>query len=136
MGFGPEGFVEKKTTSIEEIAAVRSKSQLLDEIDMDRDIARSLVDTTLSSINNRMNEVMKVLTIIATIFIPLSFIAGVYGMNFDTETSVWNMPELKWKFGYLFSLSLMLLTTLGLLLYFRKKGWLETRDKEDTDEAQ
>ena len=61
-----------------------------------RDIASSLIDIYLSSLNNRINEVMKVLTIIATIFMPLTFIAGVYGMNFKTEVSPWNMPELNW----------------------------------------
>jgi magnesium transporter len=110
-------------------------AQLLDEIDMDREIARSLVDTTLSSINNRMNEVVKVLTIISTIFIPLSFIAGVYGMNFDNETSALNMPELKWRFGYPFALSLMLMTSLILLYFFRKKGWLGSKDRSNPDKS-
>ena len=70
-----------------------------------------------------MNEVMKVLTIISTIFIPLSFIAGVYGMNFETS-SPWNMPELKWYYGYPFSLSIMGLVAFGLLVYFRGRRWL------------
>jgi magnesium transporter len=71
-----------------------------------------------------MNEVMKVLTIIATIFIPLGFIAGVYGMNFDPAASPYNMPELGWFFGYPFALAMMLSIALGMLFFFRWKGWL------------
>jgi magnesium transporter len=82
------------------------------------------MDIHLSSMSHRMNEVMKVLTVIATIFIPLTFIAGVYGMNFDTTRSPWNMPELEWRFGYPWALGLMLLTAAGLVLYFKRKGWL------------
>jgi magnesium transporter len=71
-----------------------------------------------------MNEVMKVLTIIATIFIPLSFVASLYGMNFDPSASPFNMPELRWTFGYPFALALMAVMALGLLLFFRRKGWI------------
>jgi magnesium transporter len=71
---------------------------------------------------------MKVLTIIATIFIPLSFVASLYGMNFD-RASPWNMPELGWRFGYAFSLLLMGVMVGGLLYYFRTKGWLKTTEK-------
>jgi magnesium transporter len=68
--------------------------------------------------SNRLNEIMKVLTIISTIFMPLSFIAGVYGMNFH------KMPELGWKMGYPLSLGLMAAVAIGQLVYFRRKGWL------------
>lgn len=105
-------------------------AQLLDEIDMDREIVRSLVDTSLSSISNRMNEVIKVLTIISTIFIPLSFIAAVYGMNFDPDASPLNMPELRWAFGYPSVLALMLLVSGGLMFYFYRNGWLGSRGKD------
>jgi magnesium transporter len=71
-----------------------------------------------------MNEVMKLLTIISTIFIPLSFVAGVYGMNFDPEVSPWNMPELKWRFGYLLALAIMGAMAGGLLIYFRRRRWI------------
>jgi magnesium transporter len=67
---------------------------------------------------------MKTLTIMATIFIPLSFIAGLYGMNFNTEVSPWNLPELGWYWGYPFALGVMTAVAGGLLLYFRRKGWL------------
>ncbi|HET6416916.1 MAG TPA: magnesium/cobalt transporter CorA [Polyangiales bacterium] len=98
--------------------------QLLDSLDTNRELASSLMDIHLSNVSMRMNEVMKVLTIIATIFMPLGFIAGLYGMNFDGELSPWNMPELRWKLGYPFALALMGLTAIGLAFFFRKKGWL------------
>jgi len=71
-----------------------------------------------------MNEIMKVLTIIATIFIPLSFVAGLYGMNFDASVSPFNMPELRWYWGYPFALGVMALIVIGLLGFFRRRGWL------------
>ncbi len=81
--------------------------------------------TYLSAVSNRMNEVMKVLAIIGTLFIPLGFIAGVYGMNFDPDASPWNMPELGWYLGYPFALSLMATTVIGLLAFFWRKGWFK-----------
>lgn len=98
--------------------------QLIDMIETYREIASGLVDIQLSSVSNRMNEVMKVLTVIATIFIPLTFVAGVYGMNFNPEASRWNMPELNWAYGYPASLLVMATIAGGLLLWFRRKGWL------------
>jgi magnesium transporter len=98
--------------------------QIIDLIETYRELCSDLTDLYLSSLSNRMNEVMKVLTIIATIFMPLGFITGVYGMNFNTERSAWNMPELNWRYGYPFALGLMTLTLLGMLWYFRHKGWL------------
>ncbi len=71
-----------------------------------------------------MNEVMKVLTIIATIFIPLTFIAGIYGMNFDPEASPYNMPELSWYWGYPVAMGVMAIITIFMFIYFRKKDWL------------
>ena len=101
--------------------------QLMDMLEVDREVASGLMDLHLSSVSLRANEIMKVLTIIATIFIPLGFIAGVYGMNFKPEVSPWNMPELSWYFGYPFSLGLMLAVALGLLGYFWRKGWIGRR---------
>ena len=77
-----------------------------------------MLDIYLSSISNKMNEVMKVLTIIATIFIPLTFIAGVYGMNFH------NMPELNWRYGYPVALSAMAAVVVIMITYFKRKRWL------------
>jgi len=103
--------------------------QVMDILETYREISSSMVDIYLSSLSNRMNEIMKVLTIIATIFIPLSFVASLYGMNFDTEISPWNMPELKWAFGYPAAVSVMAAIAGGLLYYFRRKGWLGHSDR-------
>jgi magnesium transporter len=92
--------------------------QVMDTVDTYRDILSGMFDIYLSSISNRLNEVMKVLTIIATIFMPLTFLAGVYGMNFE------HMPELKWQYGYFMVLGVMLAIAMGMLVYFRKKKWI------------
>jgi len=89
-----------------------------------RELGSDLTDVYLSSISNRTNEIMRVLTVIATIFIPLTFIAGVYGMNFNPSASPWNMPELNWFWGYPFSLVLMMVVAFGQLIFFRRRGWL------------
>ncbi len=89
-----------------------------------REFSSDLVNLYMTRISNDMNAIMKVLTIIATIFIPLGFIAGVYGMNFNTQKSPWNMPELNWYCGYPFSILLMTLTAIGLLIYFKWRKWL------------
>jgi magnesium transporter len=86
-------------------------------------VASGLMDLYLSMSGQRMNEVMKVLTIISTTFIHLSFIAGLYGMNFNTGASRWNMPELNWGFGYALALAVMGVCAGGMLLYFARKGW-------------
>ncbi len=92
--------------------------QVIDTIEGFRDMVSGMLDIYLSSISNRMNAVMKVLTIIATIFIPLTFICGIYGMNFE------GMPELGWKYGYLGIWCVMIAVAVVMLLYFRKKRWL------------
>ncbi|MFN9853098.1 MAG: magnesium/cobalt transporter CorA, partial [Planctomycetota bacterium] len=97
--------------------------QVIDTVDTYRELTSDLRDFYLSSVSNNMNEVMKVLTIISTIFIPLSFIAGVYGMNFSYN-SPWKMPELYWRYGYLFALGLMALVAGALLVYFRRRRWI------------
>lgn len=102
--------------------------QLMDMVDTSREMMGSLIDIHLTATNNRMNEIMKVLTIIATIFIPLGFIASLYGMNFDPAVSPWNMPELKWRFGYLFAVLVMLSIGCLLMFWFWRKGWIGTRN--------
>ncbi|HYG74093.1 MAG TPA: magnesium/cobalt transporter CorA [Planctomycetota bacterium] len=98
--------------------------QVMDMVETYREITSGLHDVYLSSIGNRTNEIMKVLTIISTIFIPLTFIAGVYGMNFDPETSPWNMPELKARYGYPVTMLVMFLIGMSLLYFFWNKGWI------------
>jgi magnesium transporter len=98
--------------------------QVAELIESYREFAASLMDLYLSAVNNRMNEVVKVLTIISTIFLPLSFIAGIYGMNFDPSISRFNMPELRWVYGYPFALGLMTTVGLGMLWLFRRFGWI------------
>ncbi len=92
--------------------------QVIDNIENLRDIISGLMDIYLTTISNRMNSVMKVLTIISTIFIPLTFIAGVYGMNFEF------MPELSWKMGYPITLVLMFMIVIVMMIFFRFKKWL------------
>lgn len=97
--------------------------QVIDNIETSREMVFGLYDMYMSGLSNRMNEVMKVLTIIATIFIPLTFVAGIYGMNFDTEASPWNMPELSWYYGYPASLVVMFILSVVMIFYFKRKGW-------------
>lgn len=98
--------------------------QVSDTVESYRDMVLSLHDLYMSNISNKMNEVMKVLTIIATIFIPLTFIAGIYGMNFNPEASPYNMPELNFFWGYPASLVLMAVIAIGMIFYFKQKEWL------------
>jgi len=97
--------------------------QIMELAESYHEVTASLHDLYLSSLSNRMNEVMKILTIIATIFIPLSFVAGIYGMNFDPKISPWNMPELTAYYGYPILLLLMLAAGALMLLFFKRKGW-------------
>jgi magnesium transporter len=97
--------------------------QLLDLVETYRDIASGLTEIYLSSMSHRLNEIMRVLTVITTIFIPITFLAGIYGMNFD-RSSPWNMPEIGWKYGYPACLAAMAVIAIGLYLWFRRKGWI------------
>ena len=92
--------------------------QVIDTVETNRDMTSGLLELYLSTLSNKTNEVMKVLTIIATIFIPLTFIVGIYGMNFD------NMPELHWPWAYFAVLGIMAIIALGMLWYFRRRKWL------------
>jgi magnesium transporter len=92
--------------------------QVIDTVETNRDMTSGLLELYLSTLSNKTNEVMKVLTIIATIFIPLTFIVGIYGMNFD------NMPELHWPWAYFAVLGIMALIAVGMLFYFRRRKWL------------
>ncbi len=92
--------------------------QILDTVETFRDIVTGMLDLYLSSVSNRMNEIMKVLTVMSSIFIPLTFLVGVYGMNFD------NMPELRWRWGYFALWGVMLASVVGMGIFFRRKKWL------------
>jgi magnesium transporter len=98
--------------------------QIIDVLESYRDIAGGLMEVYLSSVANRQNDVMKVLTIMATIFIPLTFMAGLYGMNFE------NMPELHWPWAYPVLLAAMVLTAMGMVVVFRRKGWIGSSQSE------
>ena len=104
----------------------RARGQaMVDLLETYRDMSVSLLDIYLSSVSNRLNEIMRVLTMIATVFIPLTFIVGVYGMNFDANnTSPWAMPELYWYYGYPLVWLLMIAIAVGMLVFFRRRRWL------------
>ena len=93
-------------------------------IESAREVLATVTDLHVSTLSYRMNEIMKVLAIIATFFLPLTFIAGVYGMNFDPDASPLNMPELTWDYGYLYALLLMSAVAVGMFIYFRRREWL------------
>jgi magnesium transporter len=101
--------------------------QIIDMVETYRELASNLMDVYLSSVSNRMNEVMKVLTVISTIFIPLTFVVGIYGMNFDTDLPG-NMPELKIPYGYAYCWIIMIAIATSLLIYFWRRGWLFSSD--------
>jgi magnesium transporter len=92
-------------------------ARVADSVDTYRDVASSAMDLYLSAVSNRMNAVMKQLTVIATIFMPLTLISGIYGMNFD------HMPELAWRYGYFGILGSMVAITVGMLYVFKRRGW-------------
>ncbi len=100
--------------------------QIIDLLETYREISASLFEAYLSTVSNRMNDIMRVLTVISVIFMPLTFIAGVYGMNFHDGDGAMplNMPELTWRYGYMFCLGLMALVACGMLVYFRRKRWI------------
>ncbi|MFQ5528067.1 MAG: magnesium/cobalt transporter CorA [Thermoanaerobaculia bacterium] len=98
--------------------------QILDTVEYYREMAGGMVELYLTSLSNRTNEIMKVLTLMASVFIPLTFIAGVYGMNFSPAAGAWSMPELNSPWGYPAVWVVMLSSAFGMWLFFRRKGWL------------
>jgi len=113
-----ESWLIKDTTDVFLRDVYDHTIQVIDAVETFRDMVSGMLDIYLSSVSNRMNEVMKVLTIFAAIFIPLTFIAGIYGMNFEF------MPELKYKGGYFIVLGIMFAAATGMLIYFKRKKWL------------
>ncbi|MDX2079933.1 MAG: magnesium/cobalt transporter CorA [Terrimicrobiaceae bacterium] len=98
-------------------------TQIIDIIESYRDLTAGLMDLYLSSLGFRTNEIMRVLTVVSVLFIPLTFLAGVYGMNFDTDLPL-NMPELHWPFGYIFFWGVCLSIVAGMIVFFKRRGWL------------
>jgi len=105
-------------------------TRVVDLAESYRDLISGSLEAYLSVVSNRLNEIMKVLTIFSAIMLPLTFIAGVYGMNFD------NMPELHSRYGYFATLAIMIVVALGMLVFFWRRGWLGTRRAEETQEQQ
>lgn len=103
--------------------------RIIDLVEMYREVGSALMEVHYQRASNRLNEVMKVLTIITTLFIPPTFIAGIYGMNFNSEVSKLNMPELNWAYGYPMALITMALVSAGLLAFLHMKGWLRTKPR-------
>jgi len=97
--------------------------QVMDLIETYREMTASLLDMYMSGVSNRLNDIMRVLTIIATLFIPLSFITGIYGMNFENPASPWAMPELRWYYGYPLFWLIIAVTALGMLVFFKRRKW-------------
>ena len=91
---------------------------------MHREVATSLVEVYLSLVSNRLNDVMRVLTVIATLFIPPTFLVGVYGMNFDRAAGPLSMPELGWPYGYVAVVIICIVSMVGMLILFRRKHWI------------
>ncbi len=111
-------------------------TRIVEEAEMYRDLDTSLMELYLSSVSNKTNEVMKVLTVISAVFIPLTFVVGVYGMNFDPAASPWNMPELQWRYGYLMALGVMALIGTVQIAFFWRRGWLGRTDEAETDDSE
>jgi magnesium transporter len=103
-------------------------AQIVELIDSAREMASDLADAYLSNVSHRTNEIMKVLTLMASIFIPLTFVAGIYGMNFE------NMPELQQRNGYFVVLGLMIVLGIGMFVYFRRRGWIGSPPPPDLGE--
>ena len=105
------------TLDVERVPVEGNAVQALETVETFREMLAGMLDIYISTINNRLNTVMKVLTIFATIFAPLTFIAGVYGMNFQ------HMPELRWRWGYPLVMAAMLVIALGMLREFKRRRW-------------
>ncbi|MCD6144662.1 magnesium/cobalt transporter CorA [Thermococcus sp.] len=119
---GREFFKEETQGYLEEL--YNHVMEILDIIESQRDMANGLVEIYYSTISMRINEIIRILTVVSTIFIPLTFITGIYGMNFNPRVSPYNMPELNWYYGYPLTLLAMLAIALGMLYYFKRKEWL------------
>ncbi|MEA5511403.1 magnesium/cobalt transporter CorA [Crocosphaera sp. UHCC 0190] len=126
-----EFLIQENTKFLNKIVRVGLKDcydhtlQVSESLHSGDELLESLLNLYLSSVSNKTNEVMKLLTIVSTIFIPLTFIAGIYGMNFNPEASPFNMPELNWYWGYPLCLGVMLGISLTSILFFWRRGWFK-----------
>jgi magnesium transporter len=102
--------------------------RIIDLVETQRELCSDMMDLYLSSASNRMNEVMKVLTMITLLFMPPTLVAGIYGMNFNTQISKYNMPELNWHFGYFFALAVMFVSAIGVFAFAKGRGWLHNEE--------
>jgi magnesium transporter len=98
-------------------------TQIIDMVETYRDLGAGLMDVHFASIDSRTNEIVRVLTVVSVFFLPLTFLAGVYGMNFNTEDK-WNMPELSWPFGYVYFWGVCFIITSFMLVFFKRKRWI------------
>jgi magnesium transporter len=119
---GKDFFGEETQKYLEELH--EHVMEILDIIENHREMANGLIDIYYSTLSMKTNDIIRILTVVSTIFMPLTFITGIYGMNFNTRISPYNMPELNWYYGYPATLLTMLIIALGMLYYFKKKGWL------------
>jgi magnesium transporter len=110
--------------------------QVMDMVETFRELSSGLLDIYMSSVANKTNDVMKVLTVVTTIFAPLTFIAGIYGMNFEPGAGPLSMPELKHPYGYVATIAVMILIALAMLRYFASLGWLGRTTAEEADDAE
>ena len=116
--------IQSKETAVYLNDTLDHATQLLELVETYRETVTALIEMQFSLTQVRINEVVSILTIVSAIFIPLTFLVGVWGMNFDPDSSPWNMPELRWTYGYPAALAFMLAVALGLLGYFRWRRWL------------
>ena len=119
---GKELFSEETQRYLEELYS--HVLEVLDIIENQREITNGLVEIYYSTLSMKTNDIIRILTVVSTVFIPLTFITGIYGMNFNTHVSPYNMPELNWYYGYPATLLAMLAIALGMLYYFKRKEWL------------
>ncbi|USG99073.1 magnesium/cobalt transporter CorA [Thermococcus argininiproducens] len=119
---GKEFFTEETQGYLEEL--YNHVMEVLDIIENQREMASGLVEIYYSTLSMKTNDIIRILTVVSTIFIPLTFITGIYGMNFNSKISPYNMPELNWYYGYPITLLMMLAIALGMLYYFKRKEWL------------
>jgi magnesium transporter len=113
-----------KATRLHLRDAIDHTNQLLDLVEAHHEFGAALMSLHQAFVTQRTNEIVRHLTMMASIFIPLTFIVGIYGMNFDPNSSPWNMPELRWFWGYPAVMLFMAAVAIGMLIYFRKKGWI------------